>query len=91
MSHLDRSQGTSRPRPRRETAGPAPGRIHPRDNSVFAAHMPYQIYRTVDQHPPEIGMLTLVEELDARLNGYLGAVLEQIAEVIIGEPIEDAQ
>jgi hypothetical protein len=32
--------------------------------------MPYQIYRTVDQHPPEIGMLTLVEELDARLNGY---------------------
>jgi hypothetical protein len=53
--------------------------------------MPYQIYRTVDQHPPEIGMLTLVEELDARLNGYLGSVLDEIAELIIGEPIEDAQ
>jgi hypothetical protein len=53
--------------------------------------MPYQIYGAVDQHPPEVGMLTLVEKLDARLNTYLGAVLDQIAELIIGKAVEDAQ
>ena len=85
------SRGTCRAHPRRGTRPPSARHIHPGHHGVLAANMPDEINGTVDEHPPEVRMLALVEQIDAGLDGNLSAALDQIGELIICQAVEDAQ
>ena len=77
--------------PRAKPARPTPGHIHSCDHGVLATNMTDQIDGPVDQHPPEVRILTLIEQIDARLDANLRTVIDQIAELIICQALEDAQ
>jgi hypothetical protein len=49
-----------------------------------------QIDGTVDEHPPEVRLLTLMEQLDAGLDANLGTALGQFRELIVGQAAEQA-
>jgi hypothetical protein len=53
--------------------------------------MANEVNGAVDQHPPEVGMLALMEQVDARLDADLSAVLDQLSKLIICQALEDAQ
>ena len=59
--------------------------------SISRAWVPRNGNRAVDQHPPEVRMLALMEQLNTRLNANIDAVLDQIRELIICQAVEDAQ
>ncbi len=77
--------------PGAETAGPPARHIHSRDHSVFAANMANEVDGAVDQHPPEVGLLALMKQLETGLNPDLSTALDQISELIICQAVEDAQ
>src|SRR5215470_12796709 len=58
-----------------ESASPAPGGVHLRDDGLLATYVAPEIYDTVEEHPPEIGMLTLPEELSTGLSADFFAAL----------------
>jgi len=74
-----------------ETAGPAARHVHPRDHGVLAADVADEVDGTVDQHPPEIRVLTFAEQIDPGLDANFGAALDQLGELIVGQAVEDAQ
>ena len=45
----------------------------------------------VDEHPPEVGVLALAEQLDAGLDRDLGAALDQLGELLVGQAVEEAE
>jgi hypothetical protein len=51
----------------------------------------YELERTVDQHPPEVRGLALDEQGDAGLDRHLVASRHQIAELTVGQPVEEPQ
>ena len=55
--------------PGAEPACPTPWHVHPGDHRVFATDMPDEIDSAIDQHPPEVCVLALVEQIDAWLDG----------------------
>jgi hypothetical protein len=61
--------------PGAESAGPTARHVHPPDYGVFAAEEPQEIDGTVDEHPPEIRVLALAEQLSSRLDADLGTAL----------------
>jgi hypothetical protein len=75
--------------PRPEPAGPASGDVHASDDDVLAAHPPHQLDDAVHQHPPEVGVLALLPQLDARLDRDLLAVVDQLGELPVGQPVEE--
>jgi hypothetical protein len=77
--------------PGAETAGPAARHVHPRDHGILAAVVADEIDGTVDQHPPEVRVLTLVKQFDPGLDANLGAALDQFSELLVGQAVEDAQ
>ena len=77
--------------PGTKPARPATRHIHPGDHRVFAANMADEIDSAVDEHPPEVRMLALMEQIDARLDPNFSTVLDQIGELIICQAVEDAQ
>ena len=50
-----------------------------------------EVDRPVDEHPPEVGVLALVEQLDPGLDRDLGAALDQLGELVVGEAVEEAE
>ena len=62
-----------------EPAGPPARHIHPADHGVLTADVAHQVDRAVDEHPPEVRVLTLVEQLDTRLDADLGTALSSSA------------
>jgi hypothetical protein len=77
--------------PRAEPARPAAGNVHPRDQGVLAAAVAVEVDGTLDEHPPEVRMLALAEQLVAGHHAYLGTAIEQVGELIVGEALEEAQ
>ena len=77
--------------PGTKAARPATRNIDPRDHRVFATNMADEINSAVDEHPPEIRRLTLVEQVDAGLDLDLSTVGDQVGKLIIGQAVEDAQ
>ena len=77
--------------PGAEPAGPAARHVHPGDDGVLAADVADEVDGAVDQHPPEVGVLALAEQLDAGLDRDLGAALDQLGELVVGQAVEDAQ
>ena len=53
--------------------------------------MAQQVDSTVNEHPPEVRVLTLAEQLDAGLDADLGAALGQFRELIVGQAAEQAE
>ena len=52
--------------------------------------MTQQIDGTVNEHPPEVRVLTLKEQVDARLDANLGTAVGQLRELIVGQAVEEA-
>ena len=77
--------------PGAEPAGPATRHVHPADHGVLAADVADQVDGAVDQHPPEVRVLALAEQLDPGLDPHLGAAREQLGELVVGQAVEDAQ
>src|SRR5215212_6761876 len=59
--------------PGAEPAGPAAGYVHPRHHQVLAADAADEVDGALDQHPPEVGLLALAEQLRPDHDGHLGA------------------
>ena len=74
--------------PGAEPTGPTTGHVHPPDDDVLGADVANQVDGSVDEHPPEVGVVTLVEEVDAGRDGHLGPGLDQLAELGVAEPVE---
>jgi hypothetical protein len=72
-----------------ETTGPATRHIHLPDHDVLAADVAHEGDGTVDQHPPEVGVVALVEQVDAWLDSHLGAGLGQLSELSVGQTVEE--
>ena len=52
--------------------------------------MAQQVDSTVNEHPPEVRRLTLLEQIHAGLDAYLGTALGQFRELIVGQAAEQA-
>ena len=52
--------------------------------------MAQQIDGTVNEHPPEVRVLALKEQVDTRLNANLGTAVGQFRELIVGQAVEEA-
>src|SRR5437016_3355112 len=77
--------------PGAEAARPAARHIQPADRGVLAADPAYQVDGTLDEHPPEVRVLALVEEIDPGLDGYLRTTLDQLRELVVRHAFEDAE
>ena len=49
-----------------------------------------EVDRTVHEHPPVVRVIARVEQLDTRLDAYLGPGLGQLCELFVGEALEQA-
>jgi hypothetical protein len=74
--------------PGTESAGPAAGHIHPRDHGLLAADVADEVDSPVEEHPPEVGVLTLVEQLQSGLEVNLGAARHQLRKLLAGQAAE---
>ena len=77
--------------PGAEPAGPATGHVHPPDHVVLAAEVAYELDGSVDEHEPEVRVLALVEQGDAGLDPQLGAGLDQLGQLVVGQPVEEVE
>jgi hypothetical protein len=53
--------------------------------------MAQQVDSTVNEHPPEVRVLTLAEQIDAGLDADLGTALGQFRELVVGQAAEQAE
>ena len=74
-----------------EAAGPAARHVHPGDDRVLAADVADEVDGPVDQQPPVVGVLALMEQLDPGLDGELGPALDQLGQLVVAEAVEDAE
>jgi hypothetical protein len=44
----------------------------------------HQVDGAVDEHPPEVRVLALTEQVRSWLDGNLGAALDQVRQLIVG-------
>ena len=65
--------------------------MHPPDHGLLAADVAHKVDGTVHQHPPEVRVFTLVEQVDAGLDAHLGASLDQFRQLLVTQTIEDAE
>lgn len=77
--------------PGAEPAGPAAGYVHPRHHQVLAADAADEVDGALDQHPPEVCLLALAEQLRSGLDGHLGAGFDQLGELPVGQALENRQ
>ena len=45
----------------------------------------------VDEQPPEVGALSLAEQVDPGLDRDLGPALDQLAELVVAEAVKEAE
>ena len=76
--------------PGAEPPGPPARHIHPAHHGVLRTDTAQQVDGTVDEQPPEVRLLTLMEQLDAGLDANLGTALGQFRELIVGHAVEQA-
>src|SRR5262245_20179931 len=76
--------------PRAESASPAPRHVHLRDHGFFTTAVALQIDDAVEEHPPAVGMITLPEQLDARLDGDFFTRLDELRKLLIGQALKQA-
>ena len=60
-----------------ETPGPPARLVHATHDDVLTTDVADQLQGPVDQHPPVVSVLALLEERRARLDGDLGARVER--------------
>ena len=77
--------------PGAESAGPAARHVHLRDHGLLGADAAHQVDDTVDEHPPEVSVLTLAEQFQSGLNADLGAALNQLRELLVGQAVEQVK
>ena len=77
--------------PRPEAARPPARLVHPTDDDVLTTDTAHELKRSVDEHPPVVGVLALAEVGRARLDHDLGAGGEERAELVVAQPAEDRQ
>lgn len=77
--------------PGTKPTSPATRHVYPGHHGVFAANPADEINSAVDEHPPEVRMLALVEQVDAGLDPNFSTILDQIGKLIICQAVEDAQ
>ena len=53
--------------------------------------MAHQVDGAIDEHPPKVRVLTLVEQIGAGLDANLGTALGQLGELIVSQAVEQAQ
>jgi len=74
-----------------KSAGPASGRIHPRDDGVFPIDMPQQVDSPVQKYPPEVRRLAFSEQFDRGFDPNHFAAFDQFGKLIVIEAREQAQ
>jgi len=52
--------------------------------------MTQQIDSTINEHPPEVRVLPLPEQVDAGLDAHLGTAVSQFRELLVGQAAEQA-
>ena len=62
--------------PGAEPTGPSARYVHPSHDRVLATDVAYEFDRTIDEHPPEVRVLALPEEIAPRFDAYLGTGLQ---------------
>jgi len=77
--------------PGAEPASPTAGCVHLPDDDVLAADVADQVDGTLDQHPPEVRMLALVEQVEAGLDVHLAPALDELSELVVSEPVEEVE
>ena len=77
--------------PGAEAAGPAAGRVHPSDPGLLAADGAEQVDGAVDEHPPVVGRLALVEQLGAGLDLHRAGDGQQLGQPLVADAGEDGQ
>jgi hypothetical protein len=77
--------------PGAEPAGPAARHVHPRDHGVLAADVADEVDGALDEQPPEVRVLPLAEQVDPGLDADLGAALDQLGQLRVGQAVEDGQ
>ena len=76
--------------PGAEPPGPAARHVHPPHHGVLTADVAQEVYGTINKHPPEVRVLPLKEQIDARLDAHLGTAPGQFRELIVGQAVEKA-
>ena len=77
--------------PGAEPAGPAARHVHIPDHGVLAADVAHEVDGTLDEHPPEVSVLALAEQIDAGLDANLGTALDQLRELAVSQAVEEAE
>src|SRR5882672_3767891 len=76
--------------PGAEPPGPSARHIHPSHHGVLRTDMAQKVDSTVNEHPPEVRVLTFSEQIDASLDLDLGTTLSQFRELIVCQAAEQA-
>ena len=74
--------------PGTESARPAAGDIHLRDHGLLAADIADQLNNPLQQHPPEVGVLTLAEQLQSWTDANLGTSRHQLGKLLVSQAAE---
>ena len=77
--------------PRAESARPAPRYVHLRDDGLLTTDVPLQIDDSVEEHPPEVSLVSLTEELNAGLGSDFFTALDQLRQLLIGQALKQPQ
>ena len=75
--------------PGAEAAGPPSGDVHDPELCLVASHMSQEVHAPVEEHPPGLGGLVLLEQFVTALEGHLGAHLEQGLQQVVVAPVEE--
>ena len=67
------------------------GQLEPPDDGLVAAVVAYEVDLAVDEHPPEVGRLTLVPEHLAGPEAHLDARVDQALQLVVAEPVEEGE
>lgn len=74
-----------------ETAGPVSRHLPLADHGVLAADAAYQVDGALDERPPVVRVLALVEQFDAGLDAHLGTAGDQLGQLVPGQAVEQAE
>ena len=77
--------------PSPEPARPAARHVQPRHHGLLAADAAHEVDGTLDEHPPEVRVLALPEQIDPGLHPHLRAALDQLGKLFVRHAFEDAE
>ncbi len=77
--------------PGTKTAGPPTGHVYPAYDAVLTPDVADDVDGTVDEHPPVVGVVALVPQVDPWLDANLAGSSQELAQLVVAEPVEDGE